>query len=97
MINHINVFDCFGQRIAISKVTVNKPFTFDRAFGPDTSQDVVYRSCAQAAIESVIHGHNATIFAYGQTGEATNEPTDLHNLLAALVVVLLSFSLSPSH
>ena len=52
-----------------AEVFAGKPFTFDRAFGPDATQEAVYAACAKNLVENVINGHNATIFAYGQTGE----------------------------
>lgn len=46
---------------------VPKTFTFDGVFGEETSQAEVYESVAPF-VESVLHGYNATVFAYGQTG-----------------------------
>ena len=43
-------------------------FTFDHVYAPSASQQDVYTSCAQDAIINVLHGYNATILAYGQTG-----------------------------
>ncbi|XP_069379674.1 kinesin-like protein KIF27 isoform X2 [Paralichthys olivaceus] len=43
-------------------------FSFDHAFGPTATQDEVYDSCVQPLVESVLRGHNATVFFYGQTG-----------------------------
>ncbi|XP_013856488.1 kinesin-like protein KIF27, partial [Austrofundulus limnaeus] len=43
-------------------------FPFDHAFGPTASQGEVYESCVQPLVESLVDGHNATVFCYGQTG-----------------------------
>ena len=43
-------------------------FTFDRCYGPESTQEEVYAFAAQPVIEEVMNGFNATIFAYGQTG-----------------------------
>ena len=43
-------------------------FTFDRVFGGTSRQDDVYASVASEAIQDVLNGFHATVFAYGQTG-----------------------------
>jgi len=45
-----------------------RAFTFDAAFGMDSTQREVYDEGAFPLIESVMGGYNGTIFAYGQTG-----------------------------
>ncbi|TMW68053.1 hypothetical protein Poli38472_007725 [Pythium oligandrum] len=45
-----------------------KSFTFDAAFGADSTQPQVYDSAATEIVEAVMEGYNGTIFAYGQTG-----------------------------
>lgn len=42
-------------------------FSFDRIFGPDSTQHEVFEYCAIPLINDVLQGYNATIFAYGQT------------------------------
>lgn len=51
-------------------VQARKPrrFTFDRMFGPETSQQQLFDDMAKATVEDVLGGFNGTIFAYGQTG-----------------------------
>ncbi|PVU96256.1 hypothetical protein BB561_001291 [Smittium simulii] len=44
------------------------PFSFDRAFGMDTSQEVLYNYSVKQTLEDVFNGYNGTVFAYGQTG-----------------------------
>ena len=39
---------------------------FDRVFGENTSQEVVYES-VRSAVGNVLKGYNASILAYGQT------------------------------
>ncbi|EGC33388.1 hypothetical protein DICPUDRAFT_154579 [Dictyostelium purpureum] len=43
------------------------PFTFDRVFPPDSTQEEVFNSLSDT-ITDVLKGYNGTIFAYGQTG-----------------------------
>lgn len=44
------------------------PFTFSRVFGPDASQDAIYRDVGEPMIRDVLDGYNGCIFVYGQTG-----------------------------
>jgi len=44
-----------------------KAFSFDAAFGPDTSQDKVFED-TKRLVQSAVDGYNVCIFAYGQTG-----------------------------
>lgn len=41
--------------------------TFDRVFGPESTQEDVFRGLAPA-LETVLEGFNACVLAYGQTG-----------------------------
>jgi DNA replication protein DnaC len=43
-------------------------FTFDKIFGPESTQEEVYEFTVKKAINKVIEGYNSTILAYGQTG-----------------------------
>ena len=43
-------------------------YEFDKVFGADTSQAVVFESVARERILDAFEGINSTIFAYGQTG-----------------------------
>nr|CAB3259108.1 kinesin heavy chain isoform 5C [Phallusia mammillata] len=44
-----------------------KTYTFDRVFGPSTTQEQVYVAGAKPIVKDVLEGYNGTIFAYGQT------------------------------
>lgn len=46
----------------------NKSYTFDRVFGPESDQIMVYDAVANGMLLEMIDGYNCTIFAYGQTG-----------------------------
>ena len=43
-------------------------FRYDRVFDSRTSQSEVYKHTAKEAVESVLDGFNATVFAFGPTG-----------------------------
>ncbi|OMJ25260.1 Kinesin heavy chain, partial [Smittium culicis] len=43
-------------------------FTFDRAFGMDTSQEDLYNYSIKQTLDDIFNGYNGTVFAYGQTG-----------------------------
>ena len=45
-----------------------------QAFGPDSSQEEVYKETTQHLVESVLEGYNATVFAYGATGTVHPAP-----------------------
>lgn len=70
--NILDVDDKLGQ-IAIRnpKAPPDEPlkvFTFDAVYGWTSSQRDVYDDVVRPLVESVLHGFNGTIFAYGQTG-----------------------------
>jgi kinesin family protein 4/21/27 len=48
--------------------TSGPKFTFDQAFGVQTSQQQVYQHRVAPLVDSCLQGYNATILAYGQTG-----------------------------
>ncbi|XP_013399662.1 chromosome-associated kinesin KIF4-like [Lingula anatina] len=45
-----------------------KSFTYDFAFSPNTSQELVYDRAVANLVKGVFKGYNATVLAYGQTG-----------------------------
>ncbi len=60
-------------KLTDSSVDVNSEeglhnYTFDRVYGPDSTQQSVFEYTAVPLIHDVLNGYNATIFAYGQTG-----------------------------
>lgn len=56
------------QSLEISVDEALHNFQFDRVFGPDSTQLEVFDYTATPLIIDVLSGYNATIFAYGQTG-----------------------------
>ncbi|KAI9497617.1 P-loop containing nucleoside triphosphate hydrolase protein [Zychaea mexicana] len=46
----------------------DKDYSFDRVFGPESTQEEIYGEVAQPILDEVLMGYNCTIFAYGQTG-----------------------------
>lgn len=51
-----------------SLTNVKKTYTFDRVFGAESDQEVVFNSVAKNYISEMLQGYNCTVFAYGQTG-----------------------------
>ena len=47
----------------------SKRYEYDTCFGPNASQDEVYRE-TNALIQSAFDGYNICVFAYGQVGQA---------------------------
>lgn len=45
-----------------------KTYPFDKVFGPEADQTMVFREVAEGMLDEVLQGYNCTIFAYGQTG-----------------------------
>jgi hypothetical protein len=43
-------------------------YSFDAAFGPDCTQEQVWRETAAPLVDTIMDGTNATIFVYGATG-----------------------------
>jgi hypothetical protein len=50
------------------KIGKDRAFTFDAAFGIDSSQEDVFEICVKNQILGCFQGYNATVLAYGQTG-----------------------------
>lgn len=44
-----------------------KTYTFDRVFGPESDQGMVFEAVS-GSLDEMLQGYNCTIFAYGQTG-----------------------------
>lgn len=45
-----------------------KTYAFDKVFGPEADQTMVFNEVADNMLDQVLAGYNCTIFAYGQTG-----------------------------
>ncbi len=58
--------------IEVNQDDGSNSFSFDRIFGPESTQIKVFEYTAVPLINDVLSGYNATIFAYGQTGTGTN-------------------------
>ncbi|GMN34140.1 hypothetical protein TIFTF001_004529 [Ficus carica] len=52
----------------IQNRTKEKKYSFDYAFGRDSTNSDVYTKCISSVISGVVQGLNATVFAYGSTG-----------------------------
>ncbi|PSS30648.1 Kinesin-like protein [Actinidia chinensis var. chinensis] len=52
----------------IQNRTKERKYSFDYAFGPDSTNSDVYKRSISSIIAGVVQGLNATVFAYGSTG-----------------------------
>ncbi|XP_023757908.1 kinesin-like protein KIN-8B [Lactuca sativa] len=52
----------------IQNRTKERRYAFDHAFPPDSTNSDVYERSISSTISGVVHGLNATVFAYGSTG-----------------------------
>lgn len=43
-------------------------YSYDQAFGPETTQSQIYQYCLTGPVEDFFSGYNGTVFVYGQTG-----------------------------
>lgn len=81
------VTTCIGVNTKEQKIELKKAggqqfnYTFDKVFGPKTSQDEIYHECVAPLIDEACEGYSCTLFAYGQTGtgktytlEGTRDP-----------------------
>ncbi|KAJ7387305.1 Kinesin- protein 12 [Desmophyllum pertusum] len=60
-------YDCFAE--IDNSFGQIKPFTFNAAFGEDTSQQQMFEGCGiKHLVEMAVEGYSCTAFAYGQTG-----------------------------
>ncbi|KAF3903969.1 hypothetical protein ABW21_db0209337 [Orbilia brochopaga] len=46
----------------------NKSYMFDRVFGPEADQSMIYDDVVAPIVGEMLSGFNCTVFAYGQTG-----------------------------
>ncbi|KAJ3296228.1 kinesin motor protein cin8 [Borealophlyctis nickersoniae] len=54
-------------KMSSSEVT-SKTYTFDKVFGPEADQTLIFDDVVVPILDEVRMGYNCTIFAYGQTG-----------------------------
>lgn len=45
-----------------------RTYTFDKVFGPEADQGMLWDEVVRETLDEVMMGYNCTIFAYGQTG-----------------------------
>lgn len=68
------VISCHDQRREvtvfqnIASKQIDRTFTFDKVFGPQSRQLDLYEQAIVPIVNEVLDGYNCTIFAYGQTG-----------------------------
>jgi len=61
------LFDCARESMNLSEGTRFEG-SYSVIFGPQATQDDIYKMVAKPKIIRVMEGYNSTIFAYGQTG-----------------------------
>ncbi|ODV96378.1 hypothetical protein PACTADRAFT_49737 [Pachysolen tannophilus NRRL Y-2460] len=58
-----------GKEVIIQQNgSTNKTYTFDRVFGAESDQEILFDGVASNVLQEMLKGYNCTIFAYGQTG-----------------------------
>ena len=62
------MFDENGNATANTGLYTTHRYMFDHVYDQSASQKRVYETTARTVVESALQGYNATIFAYGQTG-----------------------------
>ncbi|KAJ7565034.1 hypothetical protein O6H91_02G045100 [Diphasiastrum complanatum] len=72
--NAPQVISCHDHRREVTVVQniaskqIDRTFTFDKVFGPQSQQRDLYDQAVIPIVNEVLEGFNCTIFAYGQTG-----------------------------
>ena len=74
------------KEVYVQERNATKTFTFDRVFGPDSTQPEVFKSAALPVINQMLAGYNCTIFAYGQTGTGKTSDVRLGNSYQYLII-----------
>ncbi|KAL9157350.1 hypothetical protein ABFS82_09G136600 [Erythranthe guttata] len=83
-----------GRGIDVTKNGQKHPFTYDKVFKPDDSQEDVFVEISQL-VQSALDGHKVCVFAYGQTGSGKTftmmgkpEPPDQKGLIPRSVEMI---------
>lgn len=63
----VDIPDDETVNVTIAARDVTKTYNFDKVYGSETSQDLVFAD-SKKLIQSAVDGYNVCIFAYGQTG-----------------------------
>ena len=68
--NNKEYFSWEYDSAALYEVTQNgqRVYAYDRVFGPDEMNDVLYDVVAKPVVLKCMEGYNGTVFSYGQTG-----------------------------
>ncbi|KDP39040.1 hypothetical protein JCGZ_00797 [Jatropha curcas] len=67
IVSYPTTTEALGRGIDLQQNGQKYPFTFDRVFTPDASQEDVFVEISQL-VQSALDGYKVCIFAYGQTG-----------------------------
>ncbi|KAF8590615.1 kinesin-domain-containing protein [Ramaria rubella] len=57
-----------SSTLGVITLPPTRTYAFDRVFGPEADQAMVYSDVVAPILEQVLMGYNCTLFAYGQTG-----------------------------
>jgi len=64
-------------RVTVSASQGERTFTFDQAFGPESTDDIIWEKLQMSRLtEQVLEGYHTTIMAYGQTGSGKTYTID---------------------
>ena len=53
---------------SIKGTTESKAFTFNKVYGPSSTQETIFEDTVSPCLDDVMKGYSCTLFAYGQTG-----------------------------
>ncbi len=56
------------SNLGITDLPPTRTYPFDRVYGPEADQAMIYNDVLQPVLDEVLSGYNCTVFAYGQTG-----------------------------
>lgn len=56
------------KSVEILRKDRNKTFSFDRVYGPEVSQNIIFGELGEDVLRNAFDGYNSCVFAYGQTG-----------------------------
>lgn len=66
--DQIPAYEAVSPSEIVRKSDPSKRYQFDKILDESSTQEAVYKECAEPLIDEFLRGYNGTLFAYGQTG-----------------------------